>query len=310
MEIKHFTCNILKRMPKNLSKEEQTRYVYISLGRLFSFDEEYWLGNSKTRRSIYRNAMGKNIDFHNIKKGQREICVSIARTYIDVLNELGIHSELYQEDPKDPHVYSIVLLNGKVYMADLQRDLEYIQTKRRTKYFGKEVYTGKEGIQSSIVTQMDKKLGYSYEGDAYVRNKARTFEMEFEYEESLEKKIQKIFSIVRNAPGVLEMGHIEQLKYIEDVFDRLLTSKEGRKILINDLYFVGKDAKKTYLMMISILLKDNKFARYIYHSKSGAYKKFEDEEIFELLKKGTIKLAPRQKVPGLIREMKRKEDDR
>ena len=56
MDINILTENVLRRMPANLTQIEQARYIYLQLGKLFTFDEKYWLGNSKTRRLIYRSA--------------------------------------------------------------------------------------------------------------------------------------------------------------------------------------------------------------------------------------------------------------
>ncbi len=59
MDINNLTENVLRRMPANLTQIEQARYIYLQLGKLFTFDEKYWLGNSKTRRMIYRSARKK-----------------------------------------------------------------------------------------------------------------------------------------------------------------------------------------------------------------------------------------------------------
>lgn len=53
------------KMPKGLSKMEQARFIYIELGRMVSFDEEYWFGNNTTRKGIYTSAQ-KVKDFKDI----------------------------------------------------------------------------------------------------------------------------------------------------------------------------------------------------------------------------------------------------
>ena len=50
MDINNLTENVLRRMPANLTQIEQARYIYLQLGKLFTFDEKYWLGNSKNQK--------------------------------------------------------------------------------------------------------------------------------------------------------------------------------------------------------------------------------------------------------------------
>ena len=44
MDVYSIAEKILERIPTGLSKLEQARFVYIELGKLVSFDEEYKLG--------------------------------------------------------------------------------------------------------------------------------------------------------------------------------------------------------------------------------------------------------------------------
>ena len=78
MDINNLTENVLKRMPANLTQIEQARYIYLQLGKLFTFDEKYWLGNSKTRRMIYRSS--RKIQTHKDLKSNKVICVSLTNT--------------------------------------------------------------------------------------------------------------------------------------------------------------------------------------------------------------------------------------
>ena len=136
MDINNLTENVLRRMPANLTQIEQARYIYLQLGKLFTFDEKYWLGNSKTRRMIYRSA--RKIQTPKDLKSNKVICVSLTNTYNSLLQRIGIEAEaVHAED--DLHVYSIS--NRWVeYEAD------YKEIWNSYKLIGKQDYLGESQI--------------------------------------------------------------------------------------------------------------------------------------------------------------------
>lgn len=166
MDINILTENVLRRMPANLTQIEQARYIYLQLGKLFTFDEKYWLGNSKTRRLIYRSA--RKIRTPKDLKSNKVICVSLTNTYNSLLQRIGIEAEaVHAED--DLHVYSIFKIDGVEYEADLQRDMKFIQAHRKTRLFGREPdYSTRKLISDEQMQEMDEKFGYTYEGDEYL----------------------------------------------------------------------------------------------------------------------------------------------
>lgn len=166
MDINNLTENVLRRMPANLTQIEQARYIYLQLGKLFTFDEKYWLGNSKTRRMIYRSA--RKIRTPKDLKSNKVICVSLTNTYNSLLQRIGIEAEaVHAED--DLHVYSIFKIDGVEYEADLQRDMKFIQAHRKTRLFGREPdYSTRKLISDEQMQEMDEKFGYTYEGDEYL----------------------------------------------------------------------------------------------------------------------------------------------
>lgn len=163
MDISNLTENILRRMPANLTQIEQARYIYLQLGKLFTFDEKYWLGNSKTRKMIYKSA--RKIHTPKDLKSNKVICVSLTNTYNGLLQRMGIEAEaVHAED--DLHVYSIFKIDGVEYEADLQRDMKFIQAHRKTRLFGREPdYSTRKLISDEQMQEMDEKFGYTYEGD-------------------------------------------------------------------------------------------------------------------------------------------------
>ena len=68
MELDKVAKQIIDRMPKDLSDLEKARYVYIELGKLASFDADYWHGNTKTQKRLYTRAMREPINFEKKKE--------------------------------------------------------------------------------------------------------------------------------------------------------------------------------------------------------------------------------------------------
>lgn len=112
------------------------RYVYLDLGKRFSFNPEYIpFGNGKVRQSIYAKAeVPQELDKSFVHSFV--ICNYISKILTKVLTEFGIDIEECT-DPNDerkcPHVYNIVRdKNGNTYEIDLQEDMYYIKMRART----------------------------------------------------------------------------------------------------------------------------------------------------------------------------------
>ena len=117
---------LIKQIPDNLDDIEKARYVYLNLGKLLSYDEKYWYGNSEIKNRIYKKSMSTTPRFSEIQpnKKKKVICVSISKLYSSVLNKVGIKSGQQKEID---HVYNYLTINNNFYFADLNNDLKYIQ---------------------------------------------------------------------------------------------------------------------------------------------------------------------------------------
>lgn len=295
MDINNLTENILRRMPANLTQIEQARYIYLQLGKLFTFDEKYWLGNSKTRRTIYRAA--KKVHSPKDLKSNKVICVSISNTYISLLEKMGIEAEaVHAED--DLHVYTIFKIDGVEYEADLQRDMKFIQAHRKTRSFGREPdYSTRKLISDEQMQEMDDKFGYTYEGDEYLAILIDRLRDKLELLPNMEQKIEYALKKIENFEADTDMGFVEKMLYYEMILPDVLSSKESKKVQIMDMY-VEKDGERKYTCCISANKEKNEYVRYMYSEKTGTFLPIDEQELIKLMSEG-LRTVGNKKIQGL-----------
>ena len=295
MDINNLTENILRRMPANLTQMEQARYIYLQLGKLFTFDEKYWLGNSKTRRMIYKSA--KRIQTPKDLKNNKVICVSLTNMYNSLLQRMGIEAEaVHAED--DLHVYTIFKIDGVEYEADLQRDMKFIQAHRKTRSFGREPdYSTRKLISDEQMQEMDDKFGYTYEGDEYLAILIDRLRDKLELLPNMEQKIEYALKKIENFEADTDMGFVEKMLYYEMILPDVLSSKESKKVQIMDMY-VEKDGERKYTCCISANKEKNEYVRYMYYEKTGTFLPIDEQELIKLMSEG-LRTVGNKKIQGL-----------
>ena len=295
MDINNLTENILRRMPANLTQMEQARYIYLQLGKLFTFDEKYWLGNSKTRRMIYKSA--KRIQTPKDLKNNKVICVSLTNMYNSLLQRMGIEAEaVHAED--DLHVYTIFKIDGVEYEADLQRDMKFIQAHRKTRSFVREPdYSTRKLISDEQMQEMDDKFGYTYEGDEYLAILIDRLRDKLELLPNMEQKIKYALKKIERFEADTDMGFVEKMLYYEMILPDVLSSKESKKVQIMDMY-VEEDGERKYTCCISANKEKNEYVRYMYSEKTGTFLPIDEQELIKLMSEG-LRTVGNKKIQGL-----------
>lgn len=300
MDISNLTENILRRMPANLTQIEQARYIYLQLGKLFTFDEKYWLGNSKTRKMIYKSA--RKIHTPKDLKSNKVICVSLTNTYNGLLQRMGIEAEaVHAED--DLHVYSIFKIDGVEYEADLQRDMKFIQAHRKTRLFGREPdYSTRKLISDEQMQEMDKKFGYTYEGDENLYILINRLKEKLKQFSSVGKKTEYALEQIGQFEEDSDMGFVEKMLYYEMILPDVLNEKEAKKIQIMDMY-VENDGERKYTCCISANNEKNSYERFIYSEKTGTFLPIDERDLIKLMDEG-LRTVGNKKIKGLTRVTK------
>lgn len=296
MNISNIAEQILRKIPPGLTKLEQARFVYIELGRMVSFDEEYWFGNNQTRKRIYTSSQ-KVRDFKDLEDN-KIICVSLSNLYNSLMKSIGINAVQQKDDDEDPHVYSLLNIDGEHYMADLQRDLKYIQARRKTAFFAKTFYyEGEEEVAAQKLKKIDEKIGYLYEGEEELQKLIDEIKQKTETVEDLDEKVKIILTSIEEYKDIYQMGYIEKMAYYDNIMRKLLTVKEKNKVYKSDLY-VEKNGRRKYTCCISVQKKDGEFYRTIYSENTGTFLPVEDEKLLELMQNG-LKPVGMTKMPRL-----------
>lgn len=300
MDINNLTENILRRMPANLTQIEQARYIYLQLGKLFTFDEKYWLGNSKTRKMIYKSA--RKIHTPKDLKSNKVICVSLTNTYNGLLQRMGIEAEaVHAED--DLHVYSIFKIDGVEYEADLQRDMKFIQAHRKTRLFGREPdYSTRKLISDEQMQEMDEKFGYTYEGDENLYILINRLKEKLKQFSSVGKKTEYALEQIGQFEEDSDMGFVEKMLYYEMILPDVLNEKEAKKIQIMDMY-VENDGERKYTCCISANNEKNSYERFIYSEKTGTFLPIDERDLIKLMDEG-LRTVGNKKIRGLTKSTK------
>jgi len=309
-QIRSLKNQILDTMPDNLSTMEQVRYLYIELGKIACFDERYWKGNSKTRQRIYKGSFRKKLE--DLKKDRRVICTSLSVMLQELLKEIGIKAELHKPIEEDPHTNLNARINGIRYIFDLQRDLEYIVTNRKTKFFGK----WENEIDFMIYGQMtddeieaiDRKLGYLQEGinytDVYIELLKKSVENKGI---PLEEKVAFILEHANDYKDLSSVGIVEKSKFYNWCLNNCLNFDERKRVTETFLEVRREEKKeerkkevedKQFVSCISVRGSENRYVRFLFSDVGNRYLQTDETE-FERLLETRLKQIPQENIPGI-----------
>ncbi len=135
---------------QNFTDEELIRWVYIELGKMYSFDCEYrYARDTRDQTRIENEAKLAEKDGNLIRRishfnSSKVICIDLVNAMNLVLGDLfGIDCKGVI-DGSGPHEYNVVRFGNRIIRLDLQQDLYNIQSGRKTEFFGTtDYYDGK-----------------------------------------------------------------------------------------------------------------------------------------------------------------------
>jgi hypothetical protein len=261
---------LISNIPTNVSTEEKIRWIYIKLGKLFSYD--YRIADNE-------NVANKKV---NIEKdsyvGRYQTCLQISTVLCDVLNKIGpeCHAD-YFERPREgrgvfKHEHQAVEVQtskGNKYLLDLTLDLYLIQSGCQTMQFG---FTSDSENEFDIIPlvdceKMDHHLGLMPNEGYYTNKKILRLKQKFaiqNYENYSEKEIieERIKDIKKLIPEF--NGHYEGKQFVNKLFKELL----GYNYAEYNLTYRGNDNMNTLFIIMD---KENKEHWYIYSNYYGLF---------------------------------------
>ena len=297
-----------------ISEDMIIRYVYLDLGRRFSFNMEFIpFGNSKKRQEIYyRGKFASEAD--RCLESNIVICNSVSKLLEIVLSNFGINIKtIVDEDDlrKCPHVFNVVTPKDgrEKYTIDLQEDMYRIQMRSFTINYGLSLKDNRNVISRYDIEQMDRKLGYvsdcSYYTDEYyylLKNDVSCMDNFYDKVKFILENIE----VFENA----NMSYIDRqwyhVKFLERFFDKREFDYEygEGKIRVIDCYKDIKD-KRIYVNCI-VVEHDGLTSVFIYNKKNYKYQELDVNNFCTAIKNGlVIHKAKIKEVERILRKEKK-----
>lgn len=275
---------LLKRIKENpeyvnLDELSMIKKAYIEIGLNRTFSPVYYFGNTKTQQQIY--SLAKKMIITADKADERTIiCYSLARQCQFLFTELGYECKVEHAD--DDHVFnSLILHNGRSIKLDLQKDLKFIQTGRKTRFFGTFDYDAPwfYVIPEDIQIQIDKNIVYPNKEGKYNDDKLEEIEksiVDFEIPDKIEKLLSNPDIIGMTKDTLFMQKYAFFYKMIEKNFEGNMWQK---------IFLIPCGMRDEYTSIIYV--KDKSYKQiYIYSEKNKRYMKVALEKIPELEKQG------------------------
>ena len=299
MNRKQLVEQLKQNMPNFEGNQEEQElkkalYLYIKLGKIKSFDEKYYFGNSKTRQKIYYVAQKEKKRPDEIAKKRKIVCVTLTHLYCNILEEFGIKA-IPSEPIESEHIYPIIITKNKNrYMADLQSDLENVQTKSELNYF--------RPLESNSIEleKFRKKLTQYLIEIKYIKNE----------NDNKNEKIEKIHKNVKNLnahealkeilenkelyDGNEDMEIIELYKFYKNALKIISPKFFEKKIFMFNCYKQIKDEKEYTLCAFS---EQETIKPYLFSKKNRKFLEVDIPTLKKLEEEG-LKFGARPKENG------------
>ena len=275
---------IMSSIPENLTDLEKVRYIYINLGKIFSYDY---------RVIVDESVINEKIDYLNNEISRYKTCYQISEVLTILINGLipTCHAEILERKLpgrrfiKEHVATSVSFSDGLKIILDLTLDLANIQGGLRTKEFG---YTTNSKGEYDIISQkeceqMDKKLGFIT--DKYVDDYIYEFVQKLNTKDFSSKTKEEILDYkIRKTKEVFSKdfkGAHEATRYISTLLTKVLSSEELDKLRQYNLSYSNSND----FNLITVYAFQDYNLYYSYSNELG-FNKITLDVISDLLKNG------------------------
>ena len=188
----HIIDLIYQNMPQNLNELAKAKYLYISLGSLVGYD----INTDIEKNDDYSYSFQSTTDsiWGTLSKGKCSN-ISIVKIYYYLCKISNINCEIIKS--KNDY-YNKIIINNTTLIIDLYKDIPYIQSKFKTKYFS--------NYNDDI--ELDKTIGYIKNNYCEVLIDESLKELNFNKENilpSILNKTQNIMDIANIEPSCLSI---------------------------------------------------------------------------------------------------------
>lgn len=269
---------LMTSIPENLTDIEKIRYLYVELGKIFSYDY---------RMTVDQSVAKEKIDYSSNSISRYQTCTQISEILSILINNLEcnckakvVKRNIEGVRFENEHVcVEVEFNNGIRILLDLTLDLYTIQSGMKTKYFG---YITNATNDYDIISlkeckEMDKKLGFildTYTDDLIYKVRDDLEKKSYEGMEISEIINYKILTIkdilMKNFRGVHE-----STRYFYEVLNMILKPNEMSYLRLHNLTF--DDDNNFYMVAVYSFIE------------LGLYYSFSNEFSFSKLDLNTIK---------------------
>ena len=267
----HIIDLIYQNMPQNLNELAKAKYLYISLGSLVGYD----INTDIEKNDDYSYSFQSTTDsiWGTLAKGKCSN-ISIVKIYYYLCKISNINCEIIKSEND---YYNKIIINNTTLIIDLYKDIPYIQSKFKTKYFS--------NYNDDI--ELDKTIRYIKNNYCEVLIDESLKELNFNKENilpSILNKTQNIIDITNIEPSCLSIIYnLIFTKYCPDY-----------NISINNLYLNDIYNKHDHFILIS----HNKL-HYSYNYKTKSFIQMAHSNIINNIEKGRIGIYLNEKIPNI-----------
>lgn len=284
-----------QNMPSFQGTEEEIEiktalYIYVELGKMKSFDEKYYYGNSETKRKIYKLAEKQQRNVDEIASQRKIICVSLTHLYCSILKEFGIDAIASSPD-EDGHVYPIIMTKSKkVFVADLQLDLENIQTKSRLESFK---YISNLSTNQDKLTEMLIEIGYIKNEKDYKNEEIKKLREKVK-DMNPHEALKTVLEDEELYRGNEEMENIEVNRFYKGILEKVVPRYWKKKIFAFNCYR-EKEEKREYTLCV--FSEEDTMKPYLFSKKDRKFLNVEIPTMKKLEEEG-LKFGAKPKENG------------
>lgn len=267
-------------------------YVYLKIGKSKAFDEKWFLGNKAERQKMKKINKKEKTKIDLLIKKRKLVCITLSSLYTKILKDFGLKCKTENIFDHDEHVSNVITFsNGEKIVVDLQKDLEYIQTKSRTPNFGY-IYnngflTGKK-LSDEELFELHKSCGYVEKEEDYMDSKIERISQKVDGLGANEVLEKVLFD--HSLKGYQkDIGYIEVFRHYKRILNKVAPRMDKVNIHYCNCYRKvpgekGKDEKEYTMCFYSIV--DDKVNAYLYSNKGKCFRPVKLEVFSELEKEG------------------------
>ena len=288
---------VFKSEHEHVSDIAILRLIYIDLGKKMNFDQGYTFGNRKQKKAIY-DRISDEEEFDRAIESRTIICKSLSYMLGMILPKYGFkciagfERDRYGKKRDGAHVFNIVEApDGKRFTLDLVEDLEFIQTKAKTKNFASDVNDDKKCVyDEEEIRRIDQEIGYIPEG-MYMDDILWMMDKAIGKDTPDDVAFELILDNLNKYADIKNMGYVVRTIYYERIIDhffneeRLDAKGKPSKYRIEkfDCYRVV-NGERHYVSCIITNFKGEKI--YLFNDEKNCYERIEPIDFVYMTRTG------------------------